>query len=99
MALGKLKWFDETAGYGFISPNDGGKDLFAHFSEIQAGGFIVAEQRSGSRVRRQARSKGPPRHCNSPGAVNQTEGRRGLMRSAVDRGRAAWRSLQAIGAY
>ena len=37
MALGRLKWFDETAGYGFISPNDGGKDLFAHFSEIQAG--------------------------------------------------------------
>ena len=37
MALGKLKWFDETAGYGFISPNDGGKDLFAHFSEIEAG--------------------------------------------------------------
>ena len=38
MALGKLKWFDETVGYGFISPNDGGKDLFAHFSEIQSGG-------------------------------------------------------------
>ena len=31
MALGKLKWFDETVGYGFISPNDGGKDLFARF--------------------------------------------------------------------
>ena len=38
MTLGTLKWFDETAGYGLIRPNGGGKDLFAHYSEIQAGG-------------------------------------------------------------
>lgn len=38
MALGTLKWYDEAAGYGLIRPNDGGKDLFVHYSEMQAGG-------------------------------------------------------------
>jgi CspA family cold shock protein len=39
MAFGKVKWFDEDRGFGFIAANDGGKDLFAHYSEIQAGGL------------------------------------------------------------
>jgi cold shock protein len=32
---GTVKWFNEAKGYGFITPDDGGKDLFAHFREIQ----------------------------------------------------------------
>jgi len=37
---GIVKWFDDAKGYGFITPEEGGKDLFAHFSEIRAeGGF------------------------------------------------------------
>ncbi|WBY03132.1 cold-shock protein [Ramlibacter tataouinensis] len=34
---GTVKWFNESKGYGFITPDSGGKDLFAHFREIQGG--------------------------------------------------------------
>jgi CspA family cold shock protein len=36
---GTVKWFDEPKGFGFITPDNGGKDMFAHFSEIKSGGF------------------------------------------------------------
>ncbi|MFO0235757.1 MAG: cold-shock protein [Burkholderiales bacterium] len=36
---GTVKWFNESKGYGFITPDTGGKDLFAHFTEIQGTGF------------------------------------------------------------
>ena len=39
MAIGTVKWFNDAKGFGFITPEDGSADLFAHFSEIQAGGF------------------------------------------------------------
>jgi CspA family cold shock protein len=39
MATGTVKWFNESKGYGFITPDSGGDDLFAHFSAIQAKGF------------------------------------------------------------
>ncbi len=39
MARGTVKWFDGEKGYGFITPEDGGKDLFVHFSNIAGSGF------------------------------------------------------------
>lgn len=44
MANGTVKWFNAEKGFGFIVPEGGGKDLFAHFSEIQGDGFRSLEE-------------------------------------------------------
>jgi len=55
MATGTVKWFNDAKGYGFITPEDGGKDLFVHFSNFSGDGFktltvmamVVYEPREG----------------------------------------------------
>jgi CspA family cold shock protein len=41
MSTGTVKWFDAGKGYGFITPEEGGKDLFVHHSEIQTDGYAT----------------------------------------------------------
>jgi len=59
MATGTVKWFNGEKGYGFITPEDGTKDLFVHFSAIQAEGYKSLDE--GQKVEYEATQgqKGP----------------------------------------
>ena len=59
MATGTVKWFNESKGFGFITPEDGSKDLFVHFSNIQTEGYKTLAD--GANVTFEAREgqKGP----------------------------------------
>jgi len=56
VSTGTVKWFNEAKGFGFITPEGGGEDLFAHFREIQGSGFKTLKE--GQRVEFEVR-RGP----------------------------------------
>ena len=59
MATGTVKWFNADKGYGFITPDDGGKDLFVHHSEIQSSGFKTLDEGSSVEYEVGQGQKGP----------------------------------------
>jgi CspA family cold shock protein len=44
VARGTVKWFNEEKGYGFVTPDEGGEDLFVHYSSIEGSGFRSLEE-------------------------------------------------------
>ncbi|WP_430335301.1 cold-shock protein [Rhodococcus sp. ACT016] len=59
MAEGTVKWFNSEKGFGFIAPSDGSADVFAHYSEIQSGGFRNLEENQRVRFEIAQGPKGP----------------------------------------
>ena len=59
MAAGTVKWFSSEKGYGFITPESGGKDLFVHFSAIQADGYKTLNEGDKVEYEESQGQKGP----------------------------------------
>jgi CspA family cold shock protein len=59
MATGTVKWFSDEKGYGFITPDDSGKDLFVHHTAIQGDGYRSLSEGAKVSYEAQAGNKGP----------------------------------------
>ena len=59
MPTGKVKWFNDQKGFGFIAPDAGGKDLFVHYSEVQASGFRSLQEGQAVEYQVAESDKGP----------------------------------------
>ncbi len=69
MATGTVKWFDANRGYGFITPDDGGKDLFVHHSEIVGEGYKSLDESAKVQFEPAQGTKGPEAKSVTPASV------------------------------
>src|SRR5256885_2368242 len=59
MAQGTVKWFNSEKGFGFIAPDDGGKDVFVHYSAISGGGYRPVQHSQGTECEPPPGERGP----------------------------------------
>src|ERR1041385_8979855 len=87
MPTGTVKWFNDAKGFGFITPDDGGKDLFAHHSAIQGSGFKSLKE--GQKVQYEATQcrRGPAATNNKPLGARAPRSARGPSRGGPGRRR------------
>ena len=70
MATGTVKWFNDAKGFGFITPDGGGEDLFAHFSAINMPGFKTLKE--GQKVSFEVATRSPGERCVTPSPTSTT---------------------------
>ena len=59
MITGTVKWFNKTKGFGFVSPEDGGKDVFVHISAVEASGLDTLQEDQVVNMETEMSQKGP----------------------------------------
>ena len=98
MAIGTVKWFNDAKGYGFIAPDDGSEDLFAHFSAIDIQDTKSLKEGQKVQLRRGAGAQGQAglEHPEDLGRTGQKKAALGRLFFCLSRDQAARASITAL---